>query len=172
MPEFATARQRINEYLRQRKSQNRDLGNTIHVSYTDPKGEPAELRVSDIEEVMLTSTGLDSWTYFYAFHAAYAALRAHEAWTMGRGEDLTGNGTKSHKISCVGCPTGWHTYALNAEDARELFTGHQANIVATHLRNSFQNPDAAEEQRLILDRVWHEGWESHADAVSPYGVTK
>ncbi|ASX98852.1 hypothetical protein SEA_KABREEZE_67 [Arthrobacter phage Kabreeze] len=172
MPKIATARQRIMEYLRQRRNQSRDLGNTIHVSYTDPKGEPAELLISDIEEIMQTTTGLPDWTYFYAFHAAYAALRAHEAWTMGRGEDLTGNGIKSHKISCVGCPTGWHTYALSAEDARELFTGHQANIVATHLRDSFQNPDKAEEQQVILDRVWHEGWDANDGDTSPYEVAE
>ncbi|AYD81561.1 hypothetical protein HYP71_gp067 [Arthrobacter phage KBurrousTX] len=169
MPEFATARQRINEYLRQRKGQKGLDREVIHNSFTDPNAAVAPLLIADLEEVMQTSTGLDSWTYFYAFHAAFSVLRVHEAWTMGPGEDLNGTGKfLSHKVTCVGCPAGWHTYALSAEDARELFTGHQANVVATRLRDSFQNPDKAEEQQLILDRVWHEGWDANDGDTSPY----
>ncbi|QGZ17165.1 hypothetical protein HYQ19_gp066 [Arthrobacter phage DrYang] len=166
MPEFATARQRINEFLRQQKALHRTVIVDVH---TDPNAHMAALTVPDLEEVLQTSTGLDSWTYFYAFHAAFAALRSHETWRMARGEDLTGNGKNiSHKVTCVGCPTGWHTYALSAEDARELFTGHQANIVATHLRDAFQNPDKAEEERLILDLAWHEGRDASGSDASPY----
>ncbi|ASX98738.1 hypothetical protein SEA_COLUCCI_69 [Arthrobacter phage Colucci] len=172
MPEFATARQRITEYLRQRRMQTRDLGNAIHVTYTDPKGHPAELTYSDLDEVMLTSTGLPSWTFFYAFHAAMDALKDHEAWAMGRGEDLTGNGTISYPVRCVSCPGQWHTYALHPEDARELFRGHQAGIIAARMRDTFQNPDKAEEQQLILDRVWHEGWDANDGDESPYGVAE
>jgi hypothetical protein len=50
--ESAAAIERVQEYLRQRKLQNKDLGTTIHNVYTDPDAEMASLTIEDIEAVL------------------------------------------------------------------------------------------------------------------------
>lgn len=47
-----SARKRIEEYLRQRKMQNKDLGEVIHGVFADPEAELANLTISDLEEVV------------------------------------------------------------------------------------------------------------------------
>lgn len=46
------ARERVQEYLRQRKRQNKDLGNVIHGCFTDPNAEMADLTIDDVEAVL------------------------------------------------------------------------------------------------------------------------
>lgn len=50
--ETADARNRVQEYLRQRKMQNRDLGTVIHNTHTDPKAEIVSLTIEDVEAVL------------------------------------------------------------------------------------------------------------------------
>lgn len=47
-----SATERVAEYLRQRKLQNKDLGNVIHGCFTDPKAEMADLTIPDLEEIL------------------------------------------------------------------------------------------------------------------------
>lgn len=47
-----SATERVREYLRQRKLQNKDLGNVIHGCFTDPKAEMADLTIDDLEDVL------------------------------------------------------------------------------------------------------------------------
>ena len=47
-----SARERVREYLRQRKLQNKDLGTVIHGVFTDPNAEMADLTIEDVEELM------------------------------------------------------------------------------------------------------------------------
>jgi hypothetical protein len=46
------ARDKVVEYLRQRKLQNRDLGTVIHVTHTDVNAEMASLTIEDLEAVL------------------------------------------------------------------------------------------------------------------------
>jgi hypothetical protein len=48
----STPNERVREYLRQRKLQNKDLGNVIHGVFTDPKAEMADLTIDDLEVVL------------------------------------------------------------------------------------------------------------------------
>jgi hypothetical protein len=43
---------RVREYLRQRKLQNKDLGQKIHVIWSDPAAEMADLTIPDLEDVL------------------------------------------------------------------------------------------------------------------------
>lgn len=45
--------ERVQEYLRQRKFMNRDLGTTIHVVHSDPTAEMVELNIADLEAVLI-----------------------------------------------------------------------------------------------------------------------
>lgn len=49
---MSQATERVREYLRQRKRQNKDLGNVIHGVFTDPNADMADLTIPDLEEVL------------------------------------------------------------------------------------------------------------------------
>jgi len=44
--------ERVREYLRQRKLQNKDLGTAIHVVWFDPDADLAALTIDDLEDVL------------------------------------------------------------------------------------------------------------------------
>lgn len=49
---MSTAFERVQEYLRQRKPQNKDLGNVIHNIWTDPRAEMASLTIEDLDALI------------------------------------------------------------------------------------------------------------------------
>ena len=49
---MSQATERVREYLRQRKRQNKDLGNVILGVFTDPNADMADLTIPDLEEVL------------------------------------------------------------------------------------------------------------------------
>jgi hypothetical protein len=51
--ESAAALARVQEYLRQRKLMNRDIGGAIHGVHSDPNAEMADLTIADLEAVLV-----------------------------------------------------------------------------------------------------------------------
>lgn len=49
---MSTPLERVAEYVRQRKMQNKDLGNVIHGVYFDPAAEMADLTLPDLEDIL------------------------------------------------------------------------------------------------------------------------